>query len=310
MLSAVDKAVCLRFGRGKHSMLAFITTLRHPQNSANYDRVEAQLQDTLASLTRQSSDDYVVILIGNRRPGFPLPERTVFVEVDFPPPSDHDGPHTGPAAGIWDKGTKNAIGLAAAREFAPEYVMFADADDFVHRNLAAFVHARPGRPGWAIDRGWMYSRARNAYKLRRNFYNICGTSFIMPFEAYEVPADLTVSATQREIAEAFGERLEHVLEHGWAFDWWRKHGRVLDLLPFPGAVYHLDHGENHCDNGLFGPALPYRSFLYRDFGIRPSKGAASTLWTSIGPAALRRDRRPPLPQVKSYLENYSPPATR
>jgi hypothetical protein len=227
MLSAVDKAVCLRFGRGKHSMLAFITTLRHPQNSANYDRVEAQLQDTLASLTRQSSDDYVVILIGNRRPGFPLPERTVFVEVDFPPPSDHDGPHTGPAAGIWDKGTKNAIGLAAAREFAPEYVMFADADDFVHRNLAAFVHARPGRPGWAIDRGWMYSRARNAYKLRRNFYNICGTSFIMPFEAYEVPADLTVSATQREIAEAFGERLEHVLEHGWAFDWWRKHGRCL-----------------------------------------------------------------------------------
>ena len=33
-------------------MLAFITTLRHPQNAADYGRVEALLQDTLASLTQ------------------------------------------------------------------------------------------------------------------------------------------------------------------------------------------------------------------------------------------------------------------
>jgi hypothetical protein len=123
------KAVCLRVGRGTHEMLAFITTLRHPQNSADYGRVESQLQDTLASITRQSSDDYVVMLVGNRRPGFPLPEHTVFVEVDFPPPSDHKGPQTGPAAGIWDKSTKTAIGLAAARDFEPEYVMPVDADE-------------------------------------------------------------------------------------------------------------------------------------------------------------------------------------
>ena len=70
-------------------MLAFITTLRHPHNSADYGHVEALLQDTLASLTQQTSDDYVVIIVGIRRPAFPLPERVVFVEVDFPPPSTH-----------------------------------------------------------------------------------------------------------------------------------------------------------------------------------------------------------------------------
>ena len=174
-------------------MLAFITTLRHPQNAANYGRVEALLQDTLASLTQQSCEDYMVVIVGNRRPAFPLPERVIFVEVAFPPPSDIKGPRTGPASVIWDKGTKNAVGLLAARDFGPEYVMFVDADDFVHRDLAAFVHARPGHAGWVVKRGLMYSRRRNAYKRLRNFYRFCGTSFIIPFDAYDVPPDLTVS---------------------------------------------------------------------------------------------------------------------
>ncbi len=291
-------------------MLAFITTLRHPQNAANYGRVEALLQDTLASLTQQSCEDYMVVIVGNRRPAFPLPERVIFVEVAFPPPSDIKGPRTGPASVIWDKGTKNAVGLLAARDFGPEYVMFVDADDFVHRDLAAFVHARPGHAGWVVKRGLMYSRRRNAYKRLRNFYRFCGTSFIIPFDAYDVPPDLTVSSTQQEIAGAFGERLEHVLEHGWAFDWWRNHGRILEPLPFPGAVYQVENGENHSDNALFGPARPYRSHLLSDFAIHPSKSPASTLWASFGPAALKPDLRLPRPafrQPKSYLQNYRPP---
>ena len=214
-------------------MLAFITTLRHPQNSADYCRVESLLQDTLASLSQQSCDDY--------------------------------------------------RGLIAARDFGPEYVMAVDADDFVHRDVAAFPRDHLGRAGWVVKRGWIYSRARNAYAPRRSFFRICGTSFIIPFDAYDVPPDLTVSATQREIAEAVGERLENVLEHGYAFDWWRKHGRVLEPLPFPGAVYQVDTGENHSGNFLVGPALPYRSHLYRDFAVRPSKSPAATIWTSVGP---------------------------
>jgi hypothetical protein len=291
-------------------MLTFITTLRHPHNSTNYRCVESLLQNTLSSLAQQSSDDYVAIVVGNRRPSFPMPERAVFVEVDFPPPSDVNGPRTGRAPVIWDKGTKIAIGLVAARAHRPDYVMAVDADDFVHRDVTAYVHAHGGHDGWVVKRGWVYSRARNAYRLRRRFYRVCGTSFIIPFEAYDVPTSLTVSATQHEIAEAFGERLERILEHGYAFDYWRKHGRTLESLPFPGAVYHMDTGENHSDNQLFGPALPYRAHLYRDFTIRPSRKPISSLWGAIGPAALKPDlrfQRPMFLQPKSYLEYYSPP---
>lgn len=296
-------------------MLAFITTVRHPQNSADYGRVESLLQDTLLSLTRQSCDDHVSIIVGNRRPAFALPDRTVFVRVDFPPPSDIQGPRTGNASVIWDKGTKTAVGLIAARDYQPEYVMPVDADDFVHRDIAAFVGAHPGRDGWVVKRGWVYSQARNCYALRRNFFRICGTSFIVPYRGYGVPAELTTSATQQDIAEAFGERLENVLEHGYAFEWWRTQGKDLQPLPFTGAVYHVDTGENHSGNVLVGPALPYRPHLYRDFAIRPSKPTGATLWSAFGAPAFKPDPDFKLPRPAfrttgrrvSYLADYTPP---
>lgn len=295
-------------------MLAFITTLRHPHNSADYDRVEMLLRDTLASITRQTSDDYVVIIVGNRAPSFPLPPRTHFVEVGFGPPSPAGAPRTGNAPAVWDKGTKIGIGLIAAGQFEPEYVMQVDADDFVHRDLVSFIGRHPGRPGWVLKRGVMYSRSRNCYTPQRQLFRICGTSFIVPLEAYEVPAELSVTATQREIAAAFGDGLEQVLgNHRYSLEWWQQRGRVLAPLPFSGAVYQVDTGENHSGSELLGPALPYRPHLARDFGINASKGAVSTVWSSVGPAALKPDLPPRLPSFISprprtpYLQGYSPP---
>jgi hypothetical protein len=53
----------------------------------------------------------------------------------------------------------------------------------------------------------------------------------------------------------------------------------------------VDTGENHSGVRLLGPGLPYRSHLFEDFGIRPQKGGLATLWSAIGPAALRPDLR-------------------
>jgi len=295
-------------------VLAFVTTLRHPHNSADYDRVEALLRDTLASVTRQTCSDYVVIIVGNRKPSFALPARTQFVEVDFSPPSLDGAPQTGKAPGVWDKGTKVGVGLIAAREFGPEYVMQVDADDFVHRDLVSFVSGHPGHPGWVLKRGVMYSRSRNCYTLQRKLFRICGSSFIVPLDAYEVPEDLTVNATQQQIAAAYGDGLEQVLgNHRYSLEWRQDRGRVLEPLPFSGAAYQVDTGENHSGNELLGPALPYRPHLERDFGINASKGAVSTVWSSVGPAALKPDLPPRLPSFMSprprtpYLHGYSPP---
>lgn len=294
--------------------LAFITPLRHPRNSADYGRVEELLADTLNSIARQSCEDYVAIVVGNQRPAWRLPERAHFVEVDFPPPSVHQGPCTGRAPSVWDKTTKLGTGLVAARAFDPEYVMPVDSDDFVHRDLAAFTRDNSGKAGWVIKRGLIYSRRRNAFNVRRKLHRICGTSHIIPFDAFDVPKELTITSTQNEVAHAFSDYSERVLGgHRYALEWWRDRGRHLEPLPFTGAVYHVDTGENHSGGRLTGPGIPYGSHLERDFGISPSRGKAATIWASLGPAALKPDlrlRRPSfIRTAQASPENWSPPVT-
>lgn len=268
-------------------MLAFITSLRHPQNSSDYGRVEALLHDTIKSVTAQTSDDYVVIVVGNKRPELPLPDKTHFVPVDFPAPAPPTGAKTARAPFVWDKGTKIGIGLIAARSFDPDYVMIFDADDFVHRDLAGFVARNPPSAGWVINEGWMYSRGKGAYRRQREFNRTCGTCFILPTDAYEVPTDLSVSATQEEVAAGFGERLPNILgAHRNAVEWHRLHGRVLTPLPFPGAVYHVDTGENHSGKAFVGVGRPLSDTIERDFGIPRVHGRLASLWASVGPVAV------------------------
>lgn len=272
-------------------MLAFITTLRHPQNSVSYGRVEELLEDTLRSVSQQSSDDYVIIIVGNKRPDFVLPDRTHFVQVDFPPPAPATGAQTAREPFVWDKGTKLGIGLIAAQQYSPTHVMSFDADDFVHRNLAATIHDQPKHPGWVVHEGWMYSRARNSYVPQHQFNRACGTSFIIPFDAYGVPTDLSVSATQQQVAAAFGERMSAIMgAHRNAEAWYRDHGRTLEPFPYPAAVYHVDTGENHSGKTLAsGIARPLNTKIQRDFGIRSSLGRVSTIWAAFGPRAMREE---------------------
>ncbi|WP_345752729.1 hypothetical protein [Microbacterium rhizophilus] len=268
-------------------MLAFITSLRHPDNAADYPRIESLLAETLASISQQSSDDYVVIVVGNREPSFILPPRTHFVPVDFAPPAATNGLHADRDGFVRDKGTKIGIGLLAARAHHPSHVMIFDADDFVHRDLVQFVRREVGAPGWVIDKGWIYSRARNGYRRQDGFNRTCGTSYIIPFDAYRVPEGLSVTATQQEIVDGFGEVLPNIMgAHRNAVQWHRDRGRVLTPLPFRGAVYHVDTGENHSGKALPGIVRPWDRRLAEMFAIQPRRGAVATLWASVGPIAL------------------------
>lgn len=269
-------------------MLAFITSLRHPTNSNDYARVEMLLLESLRSVTSQTSEDFVVIVVGNKEPKVPLPDKVHFVRVRYPAPAER-GVRVNRTTLIRDKGTKLGIGLIAARAFSPDYVMIFDADDFVHRDLAEFVGNHPGQDGWVIRDGWMYSRARSAYQPTSDFNRRCGTSFIVPFEAYAVPEDLDVRATRSQVRAAYGERLPKIIgAHKWAVEWHEAQGRRLETLPFRGAVYHVDTGENHSTNELAGWARPLGRRLSSEFGIRTDRGPLLTLWACYSPTPVKR----------------------
>ncbi|GEL94449.1 glycosyltransferase family A protein [Cellulomonas composti] len=249
-------------------MLVFVTSLRHPRNSADYGRVEALLTETLGSIARQTSAEHHTIVVGNREPAAPLGPQATFVPVDFPPPVQDEGPQFDLGRFVWDKGTKIGIGLAAARAHDPDHVMIVDADDFVHRDVAALSAAHPGADGWFVDEGYIYSRARQAYRVQQRLFRVCGTCYVVSWPAYNVPDDLAVTASQDEVAEAFGERLGAILgAHRNARRWLNAHGWRLEPMPFRGSVYQVDTGENHSGKQLRGLARPLDRELVESFGI-------------------------------------------
>jgi hypothetical protein len=273
-------------------LLAFITSLRHPNNSADYGRVEALLQESLRSVCRQTSDDYAVFVVGNRRPRFTLPPQVEFIEVDFPPPVSTPGPRFGREPFVWDKGTKIGVGLIAARTLAPAHVMIFDADDYVHQDLAAYVAARGGASGWYVEEGYIYSRMRQCYRVQAEFAFKCGTCHVLSWPIYEVPTELHVGVSQVEVGEAFGERLPALLgAHYGTRSWLRDRGVILQPLPFRAAVYQVDTGENHSGSQLRGLARPIGGPLVRDFGVPPLTGRRARLISSLAPAEAAYDVR-------------------
>jgi hypothetical protein len=268
-------------------LIAFVTSLRHPLNSDDYPRVEALLQDTLRSLTAQDHPDFAVFVVGNKVPGFPMPDKAHFVTVDFPPPILTRGPRTPRDVFVWDKGTKIGVGLLAARAVAPDHVMIVDADDFVHRGLAGFVAQHPAAPGWVITNGYVYSRARQTFQRQRRFNRVCGTSHVVRYDAYAVPDRLDAQASQAQVADGYGERLHHVLgAHHDAVTWFSDNGMPLARLPFRGAVYQVDTGENHSGYSLRGASVPVTHRFERTFGVPLRDANGERVWQALGPRAV------------------------
>ncbi len=279
-------------------MIVFVTSLRHPRNSDDYAHVETLLSETLASIAGQTCDDYAIIVVGNQVPAVPLPPRTTFVQVDFPPPVADAGPQFALGPFVRDKGTKIGVGLLAARELHPDHVMIVDADDYVHRDLARLSADHPDANGWLVQDGWILSRARGVYRPQPRFFGVCGTSHIVAWRAYEVPGDLEVTAAQEQVEEAFGERLGAIIgAHRNARIWLSKHGNRLEPLPFPAAVYQVDTGENHSGKTLRGVGRPIGRALLRDFGVPRTRPLPASWWSAYAPSEVlwtvkeRRERR-------------------
>jgi hypothetical protein len=273
-------------------VLAFITSVRNPHNSTDYERVEMLLQRTLKSVCSQIDRDFRVIVVASRAPSFALPENVEVIVVDFPPPDSHKGPQIKNKAIRRDKGTKLAVGLLAARRLGATHVMQFDADDFVSRHISAFVNAHAEQEGWYFDRGYVLYERRGLLKGINNFHENCGTSFVLRQDLYG-PADLELDATQDEIYEAFGEDVvTHVLgSHLTTLAHFAARGIELAPLPFPGATYVVETGENWSGGVYPGFGWPVRPSLTREFGFSRPPVVPSILSLLASAPALAQRRR-------------------
>jgi hypothetical protein len=249
-------------------VLVFITSVRHPHNATDYSRVERLLRRTLASVCAQNDPNFRAIVVANRPLRFATPKMVETVVVDFPAPSDHHGAQIDREAILRDKGTKLAVGVLAARRHPATHIMPFDADDFVSRRLAGFVNNHPTATGWYLPKGHAYYERRGLTRHLDNFHERCGTSFVIRQDLYG-PADLPVTATQDALYDGFGEFVVRELlgSHRVALKHLRATGTPLQPLPFRGAAYTLETGENWSGDGLAGFAWPVRRTLEHEFGL-------------------------------------------
>jgi glycosyltransferase involved in cell wall biosynthesis len=251
-------------------MLVFITSLRHPKNSSDYNKVEYLLDRTLRSVCAQTNNDFRVIVVCNQVPNnmADLPN-VVFVKVDFLPPSDAQQARTGMSAVLKDKGSKYIVGLKKAEEFNPDYVMFFDADDYLHKDIAKYVNAHRGEHGWYVDKGFVYRDGGLLIAKTDNFHQVCGSSIILKFDLLRQPDTLAIDSSQDSIMQ--------LVDHDFMFSvlgghrkvpaWFAERGHTMQAFPFAAAVWLTNTGENHSGVGFFGLPMLVSPEIRSDFNF-------------------------------------------
>lgn len=247
-------------------MLYFIVPLKSRSASHDWERVSRLCRRTLASLYRQTSPQFRIFLVCNDVPAGLEPHFALdVIQGSFPlPGSDKQ-------AQIADKASKVRRGLMAVRAQGGGFVMCVDADDLLHKDLAALATAHPETNGWVIRRGYSYAEGARWLEWHNDFHLRCGSSHIIRLAREELPDALTGPAENCFILEQGHHTVAAFLA---------KIGRPLEVVPFPGAIYVKMTGENNTGPNLthigaratISKALrtrPVTSAIREDFNLRP-----------------------------------------
>lgn len=221
-------------------MLAFIVPLKSARVSQSWESVSTLVNHCLRSVLRQTTDQFRVIVVCHELPLDPIEHPNLtFIQVDDSLP-EWDMPATMESEYLHmqrkriDGSRKKLVGILAAREMGANYIMNVDADDFVSNRLAQFVlDSGDNKNGWYVNSGFEYVAEKYFFPIPMGFHKKCGTSHIINIRKFE-----EYSAADIPTTNGF------FLAHAGIVDKLEKEGYLLEPLPFPGAVYCMEHGEN------------------------------------------------------------------
>ncbi|UKO96677.1 glycosyltransferase family 2 protein [Nostoc sp. UHCC 0870] len=216
-------------------MLVFVIPLKGREFSKSWERVTHLFERCIKSVCHQTSPDFRVIVVCNEQPEIEFNHPNItYITVDFSANKESLSINQGRT----DKGRKILRGLVYAQQFDPTHTMALDADDCVSRKLAEFVKDNPNSNGWFINQGYKYQEGSNhIYIKRNNFYRMCGSCNILRY-------DLNFLPEPAEYNRGYGY-YKYYIDHAKVKDILTDKGQAISALPFPGAIYMLETGENH-----------------------------------------------------------------
>jgi len=259
-------------------MLLFITCIKHPDTVKDNSQLSKLLQGTINSLANQTNENYKLLVVCNRGATFDINSLSIdieFLHVDFLAPKkmevvDQKSRRERHNQVRKDKGIKYYSGLQHAEKDAPEYVMFIDADDYLHKDLVSYVLNEANTSGFIIDKGYSYKMSSNIMAKFSPFYKTCGTCNIYKFDLLKTYISTPHSISEDDILSNIdNEFLFYNLgSHLNGTKFFEHTKSPYSFIPFHAAAYVIDSGEN--DSGIkqmLGlPVFTNDGFL-TDFGV-------------------------------------------
>jgi len=213
-------------------MLIFLVPLKSKQVSKDWARVSRLLERCVRSIVNQTSEEFKLIIICHERPDISFEHPAIdYLEVDFPPPNL--GQKNTINLMDKDKNEKMWQGIEYVSSTNPSHIMFVDADDCVSSQIADFVRHNPHHHGWFLNNGYVYEDGSNRifYKLDR-FHMMSGTSHIIK---YSLLKNIDISSLYTNSDSPLHQKIVDIMA---------SRGTPLSPLPFAGATYIIDNGEN------------------------------------------------------------------
>lgn len=229
-------------------MIVFIVPLKSKQISKDWTRVSKLVERCIGSLCNQTSGKFKVIVVCHEQPDCYTNNPSIhFAHADFSPPQI-EGEN---AVNLMDKdkNKKMWLGVEYASKFDPSHIMFVDADDCVSCHIAEFVSHHPHANGWFFDSGYVYKDgSKRVFYKKKDFYWLSGTSHIIK---YALLQDEALASIYMSSDSALHQHIVEVME---------ERNTPLCPLPFPGAVYIAENGENIYQGTTPKPELSFFFF--------------------------------------------------
>lgn len=243
-------------------MITFIICVKHYKNCHSYDATWKILKNTLVSVCNQTDKNFDVIVVSNKTlnnfSNNPKIKNVKFIEVDWTPPASSDAwqmkTQTSKEIGLnqarTDKGSKYILALSQIQKVNNEnhYVMFVDADDFIHKKLAEYVN-NSDKDFLKVSNGYMLA-SKNSFKKPKAFNLHCGTCNIIKVELLKEEINfegITLNSSQQYVIQSTKDYYLKMIigSHKWTFNYFIEKGYVGGEIPFFSAIYNCTHNEQH-----------------------------------------------------------------
>jgi hypothetical protein len=226
--------------------LGIVIPFKSQRVSRDWVAVSGCLEATLRSLSRQSSDDWIAVVVGHEKPEIrwqEFSERiTWLASTDALPPLRHGGCFTKHTDFnyILDKNRKTAKGMLSLQKEVITDWFVLDADDFLHRDFVSTLGKLPHQAGWLFRSGYLWYKDLRRWMPSDQMLNLCGSTAVISAALFDVPT------TGRD------EDLHQIpwcrMSHSDIEEYLSPHLAGGDpTFPLAAIAYTLSHGDNCSD---------------------------------------------------------------